>query len=242
MKKIFAFICILASLCLASCMSDSGSGINTMAGYFTIEGSKPNYTLYGDDGYLVVKLDPTTLPGNDGLDKNKRGFFYVQYDMDKVQNDAVNKKTTITNGTIVGGEYLTVMQPMTTQEAAAKKVTAADSTFEITAMAQPWYSRGYITTQVKSYYMLDDNNKGIRPTFNFVYDQEKDITQNTIKYTIHSNRHPKKSSSKYGPEVFNTTCYVRYDLMGVPGNDSITVIIAGNGVSDMKFKVARRDI
>ena len=239
MKKIFALFCIMSSLCFTACMDDSDKSVQTLANYFTITGVSPNYTLYSDDGYLTVNLDPANLPTT-GMSDYKRGFFYVQYDMKHVQTDA-NQHSVLNNAIIVGGEYIPVAETMTKQQAEEKKVTAADSTFEMQSIEKPWYVRGYITVKVKSYYFADKSGDYILPTHNLVFD-EKDITENAIKYTIHCNRHPKENQTKYGPQIFLNSFYARYDLMAVPGSDSINVTISGNGFNDVTFKVGRTNL
>ena len=239
MKKIFALICIMSSLCFTACMDDSDNSVQTLANYFTITGISPNYTLYSDDGYLTVNLDPTNLPTK-GMDNYKRGFFYVQYDMKNVQTDA-NNRSVLNNAVIVGGEYIPVAESLTSQQAEAMKVTAADSTFEMQSIELPWYARGYITAQIKSYYFADKSGNYILPTHNLVFD-EKDITENAIRYTIHCNRHPVENKTKYGPQTFLASFYARYDLMAVPGSDSINVTISGNGFNDVTFKVGRTNL
>ena len=239
MKKILALLCMISSLCLTACMDGSDNSVQTLANYFTITGISPQYTLYSDDGYLTVNLDPANLPSK-GMDSHKRGFFYVQYDMKNVQTGA-NQHSVLNNAIIVGGEYIPVAESLTLKQAEEKKVTAADSTFEMQSISQPWYSRGYITAQIQSYYFADKSGNYILPTHNLVFD-EKDITENAIKYTIHCNRHPVEKQTKYGPQTFLASFYTRYDLMSVPGSDSVSVTIAGNGFNDMKFKVSRRDI
>ncbi len=135
MKKFLALICMAASVCLTSCIDDSDNAVQTLANYFTITGVAPDYTLYSDDGYLTVKLDPTTLPSK-GMESYKRGFFYVQYDMKNVQTDA-HQHSVLNNATIVGGEYIPVAESMTLQQAEERLVTAADSTYEMQSIETP---------------------------------------------------------------------------------------------------------
>ncbi|MCI7451826.1 MAG: hypothetical protein MSB11_02380 [Prevotella sp.] len=240
MKKLFTFICVVASLCLTSCISDSDNNTRTFATYFTISGYEPNYVLYSDDGMVTVKLNPSTLPSDKGLAKNKRGYFYIQYNTENVQTGA-DKKSVINNASIIGGQYIAVNNVMSKVEADLNKVTNPDSIFEMSGMATPWYAHGYVTMQVKSSYFVGTDGKYILPTHNVVLDTDADVKDNAIKYTIYCNRHPQKNTQVYGPSTFNV-CFLARDLMMVPGSDSITVTVAGKGCKDVSFKVGRNSL
>lgn len=240
MKKFFAFICVVASLCLTSCISDSDNNTRTFASYFTISGYEPNYVLYSDDGYVTVNLSPTNATSIKDLAKNKRGYFYIQYNTENVQTDA-NKKSVITNANIVGGQFVDVSGVLNPQEAESQKVTAADSIFEMSSLSTPWFAHGYITMQVKSSFFAGNDGQYILPTHNIVLDKDADVKDNEIKYTIYCNRHPQTSTQVYGPSTFNV-CFSARDLKMVPGSDSITVTVAAKGCNNVSFKVGRNSL
>lgn len=242
-KNIFmamAMACV--AFCLTSCLNDDEPR-NYLRGHFVIEGINPNYTLYSNDGF-VVELSPssvTSATSGSGFGNNKRGCFDISFETKDVKVITAGngkKETHVSNATLMGGSFVTILSPMSWASCTDRNITTPDSIFTVDKFNDFWYHRGYLNLIITAPYSVKGNSV-VFPTMNLAYKPE-DVKENSIKFTLLYNRHTEKTGSVSAMQGSFVTAYSMHSLSDiVPGNDSISVSVVSDKLETQIVKVGR---
>ena len=246
MKKQFFYLFIatvMVGIGLTSCLKDDNGDGNdsSIISYFTIKGTFPDNQLVSDNGFIVIPTRESLIKvtNNKGFGNFKRAVLSIVYNGVNMTTDEVTKTTTIKYATIVNGQLIPSVNPIEAKTAAEKKITVADSLFEIKKLEQSWGSvTGYLSTVVQSEYYINKKRVPVAPTFNVVYDKA-DMKENELKLTFCSNQHRSKGDNNVNISKFTTSFFIKDILAQVPGTDSVKVTLSGQGFEPKVIKFGR---
>lgn len=250
MKKqlIYLFIAtVIVGLGLTSCLKDNNENTNdsSMAGYFTIEGTFPNYKFITDNGIIVFPTQDCLIKvtNNKGFGNFKRVYLSLVFNMANMKTDEVTKVTTVKDATIINGQLIETTDPIDVNTATAKKINVADSLFDVKKLHAWGGVTGYLSAIVTSEYYLTKNDLKVVPSFNIVYDKA-DIKENAVKLTFCSNQHRSKDAKNVANislrhSEFNTAFLIKDIIAQVPGKDSVKVTLTGQGFEPKEIKFGR---
>lgn len=230
MKKLTLILMSIVTVCsmFVSCISSDGSNTTTLSGYFTIEGTYPNYVLYMDGGGIVY-CDPqsvASLTEGKGFGNVKRASISATCDFDKMTKDAKGQ-VIIKDARLTYCSAIPERKVLSTDIAEQNNILASDSLFDFLKYNECWYYRNYLTLIVTGFYSLNDSQRGIMPTVNLVCADDS-ISANRIAFNICYNQHAKKDDKASVNYTYFTTSYNIVDyLKNTPGNDTVSVVLHG---------------
>lgn len=232
MKKLTLHLLSIIAVCsmLVSCLKNDPVTSTTITGYFTIDGTYPNYTLYRDGGGIIYPTPQSVadVTSGKGLGNIHRAQIAINYDFDQVTEPQPGQKgeVIVKNARIVGLVPIDEQNILTNETAQEKNILATDSLFDVITVYQPWYSRFYLTLPVNAYYSVNTSlQKAITPTVNLVCHSDS-ISTNRVALNVCYNQHSKKDeSSKYYKENFLTSYNISNLLRQTPGNDTVNVVL-----------------
>lgn len=229
MKKFFSLFgaALMMGLTFTSCLSDDNKENSyNFQDFFTVTGNiSTGYTLYADHGTYVT-LDRSSFTNEIGFGSTERVLMTLIYTEDMISADSKGLK----NPTVAECLVVPTVNPLTLEEAAASKVTEADSLYNVNKL-DFWAYRGYLTTETTAFY------GNVRPTLNLTYDPAS-IRTDSIDFQLCYNIH--KSAPNYGGNYY--TSFRLQSLADlIPGSNDVVVTINCKGCNPVIVKVKRQD-
>lgn len=238
---LFAALIAAATTCTVTSCMNGGDDSHTMISYFTVTGNNTSgYVLYQDGGGKMIPTlssvsDLTNGKGFGDLERLQLAFKFSESDLDESKN-------TITGAELTSGESLLVVDPVLQGEAEALNMTDKDSIYAINNVSALWAYRGYMTIIYNGNYSWSEKKDGyLYPKTNFIYSMS-DQKPNEVDLTLcHNERRPAKSNAA-GAMNFTVSLRLPRLLAATPGNDSVRINIAAQGLEKpLVIKVARED-
>lgn len=229
MKKFFSLLgaALMMGLAFTSCITgESGPNTYNFQDFFTITGNvATGYTLYSDHGTYVT-LDRTAFTNESGFGTAERVLMTVAYTEEMISADSKGLK----NPSVIECVLVPTANALTLEEAAASKVTEADSLYNVNKL-DFWAYRGYLTTETTAFY------GNVRPTLNLVYDPitvRTDSIDLQLCYNIH------KASPNYGGNYYTS---FRLEPLAtlIPGSGDVVMTVSCKGCNPVIVKVKRQD-
>lgn len=212
--------CAFVTSCVKTDVDDSKEFVS---GYFTITGSKDlGYTAYADGG------GKATLAAGTDLSDAERAQLSLQYNKsDKSQEGG---QVSVKNAQVVSGEFVTVVKPITLDEATAKGVMEPGKRAKVLKLLDIWAYGGYLNIGASCYYK-QENDKNIAPDFYLIYNPDYQAPNKLDLTFIYDTK-----GNNEGGGMRTGNLLRSYDIskLGsiVPGNDSVEVKITFDGISD----------
>lgn len=232
MKKLTLHLLSIIAVCsmLVSCLKNDPVTSTTISGYFTIEGTYPNYTLYMDGGGIIYPTPESvsSITKGKGFGNIHRAGMAIRYDFDQVTEPQPGQKgePIVKNARIEAYQELFERSILSTEAAQEKNILAADSLFDVVKATKLWYYHNYLNFEVSGFISADQNTRTeIMPSLNLVCHSDS-ISANRLAFNACYNQHSKKDDwSHFGPYTLHTSYNITNLLRQTPGNDSINVVL-----------------
>lgn len=223
---------ILSCLFITSCNNGIDDSKEFVSGYFTITGNKDlGYTAYADGGGVA------TLAAGTNLQDAERAQLSLQYN--KSDKQETNGQISVKNAQVISGEFVTVIKPITLNDAKEKGILEPDKRAKVLKLLDLWAWGGYLNIGTSCYYK-QENDQSISPDFYLIYNLEYQ-TPNKLDLTFVYDT--KGNNEGGGMRTGNLLRSYDISKLGslVPGNDSIEVKITFDGISEPVIsKLARK--
>lgn len=236
--KFFTIALMIGSMMLTSCLKEQDdNGVRQGYGYVTIL----NDDVLGSQGFMdsggYLKFESSTASK---LKDVERAFVVVQYNI-KDYIEKPDGSFVVSNATLSAADVLPVDRPMYLKEAEEQKVLAPDSCSSILKVSGVWAKKGYLTTDVVTYFGVV-NGKSVNPKVSYVVLNNENTEDNTLnlQFCFNNNVNNNSKSLSTGESIRSL------DISGlksvVTGNDSVTVNITFKDIKDpVMIKMGRTD-